>query len=61
MPDRAPLDLDATSAGSDAASGTVRVTAAAVSLYNLNIANTYGHVSRSLPGSHRTHDLIMRV
>ena len=35
-------DLPASSAGSNDASGTVQVHAANVSLYNLNIANTYG-------------------
>lgn len=37
--------LSAATAGSDDASGTVRVHASGVSLYNLNIANTYGKVS----------------
>jgi len=36
-------NLSATTAGSDDLSGTIRVHATGVSLYNLNIANTYGH------------------
>lgn len=41
-------NLPASQAGSNDASGTVRVAAANVSLYNLNIENTYGHpVSQS--------------
>ncbi|KAB5590434.1 Pectinesterase [Ceratobasidium theobromae] len=35
-------NIPASQAGSNDASGTVRVSAAGVSLYNLNIANTYG-------------------
>lgn len=35
--------MPASQAGSNDLSGTVRVAAANVSLYNLNIENTYGH------------------
>jgi pectinesterase len=39
---------DATSAGSDDLSGTVRVHADDVSFYNLNIENTYGKGSQAI-------------
>jgi pectinesterase len=43
-------NIPASSAGSNDKSGTVRVLATGVKLYNLNIANTYGKVSTA-----RTH------
>ena len=37
-------NIPASSAGSNDASGTVQVHATGVSIYNVNIANTYGKV-----------------
>ena len=42
-------DIPASVAGSNDASGTVQVHASGVSLYNLNIANTYGKVRHGRP------------
>jgi pectinesterase len=44
-------NVPASSAGSNDASGTVRVLATGVKLYNLNIANTYGKVSSPIPSA----------
>ena len=46
-------DVPASTAGSNDASGTVQVHATGVSLYNLNIANTYGKVGPSPLGAAR--------
>ncbi|KAI0966921.1 family 8 carbohydrate esterase [Xylaria arbuscula] len=41
-------NLDATSAGSDDASGTLRVWAANVKIYNVNVVNSYGKGSQAI-------------
>ncbi|SJL09423.1 related to pectinesterase precursor [Armillaria ostoyae] len=48
--------LGASEAGSNDASGTVRVHGENVALYNLNIENSFGKVGRSILTSERDHD-----